>query len=148
MPSGYHDVFAAATSKNITLFASSGDEGAAQQTCDGNSWTRAVSSPAGDPLSAASAAPSCAPRVIAWAKVERSSDEPGANGPAACGSLCFRRQRAPSVQADRYVEMSRAADLDSHRTRARAYAAALALLERAHGAVDDHHDGAEASGSC
>jgi subtilase family serine protease len=48
--SGYHDVFAAATKKNITLFASSADEGAALQTCDGNSWVKAVSSPASDPL--------------------------------------------------------------------------------------------------
>jgi subtilase family serine protease len=48
--SGYHDVFAAATKKNITLFASSADEGAALQTCDGNSWVKAVSFPASDPL--------------------------------------------------------------------------------------------------
>jgi subtilase family serine protease len=47
---GYHDVFAAATQKNITLFASSADQGASLQTCDGNSWVRAVSSPASDPL--------------------------------------------------------------------------------------------------
>jgi subtilase family serine protease len=46
----YHDVFAAATQKNITLFASSGDDGAAQTTCDGNSWVKAASSPASDPL--------------------------------------------------------------------------------------------------
>lgn len=46
----YHDVFAAATAKHITLFASSADEGAALQTCDGNSWVKAVSAPASDPL--------------------------------------------------------------------------------------------------
>ena len=46
----YHDIFAAATQKNITLFASSGDEGAALPTCDGNSWVKAASSPASDPL--------------------------------------------------------------------------------------------------
>jgi len=46
----YHDVFAAATEKGITLFASSGDEGAALPTCDGDSWEKAVSSPASDPL--------------------------------------------------------------------------------------------------
>jgi subtilase family serine protease len=45
-----HQVFADATSKNITIFASSGDEGAAQPTCDGQSWAKAVSSPAVDPL--------------------------------------------------------------------------------------------------
>ncbi|HSS69686.1 MAG TPA: S53 family peptidase [Casimicrobiaceae bacterium] len=48
--SAYHDVFAAATQKGITLFASSGDQGAAQPTCDGNSWALAASSPASDPL--------------------------------------------------------------------------------------------------
>lgn len=46
----YHNLFAAATRKNITLFASAGDQGAAQMTCDGNSWVKAVSSPANDPL--------------------------------------------------------------------------------------------------
>jgi hypothetical protein len=45
-----HDVFADATMKNMTLFASSGDQGAAQPTCDGNSWVKAASSPASDPL--------------------------------------------------------------------------------------------------
>jgi subtilase family serine protease len=45
-----HQVFADATKKNITLFASSGDEGAAQPTCDGTSWGKAASSPASDPL--------------------------------------------------------------------------------------------------
>jgi len=45
-----HRVFADATRKNITLFASSGDEGAAQPTCDGSSYSKAASSPASDPL--------------------------------------------------------------------------------------------------
>ena len=45
-----HQVFADATMKGITLFASTGDEGAAQTTCDGSSWVKAVSSPASDPL--------------------------------------------------------------------------------------------------
>lgn len=45
-----HQVFAAATVKHITLFASSGDEGAAQLSCDGSSYVRAASSPASDPL--------------------------------------------------------------------------------------------------
>jgi subtilase family serine protease len=45
-----HKVFAEATMKGITLFASTGDEGAAQTTCDGNSWVKAASSPASDPL--------------------------------------------------------------------------------------------------
>ena len=45
-----HQVFADATAKNMTIFASSGDQGAAQPTCDGNSWAKAVSTPAVDPL--------------------------------------------------------------------------------------------------
>lgn len=45
-----HQVFEEATDKHITLLASSGDQGAAQQTCDGTSWVKAVSSPASDPL--------------------------------------------------------------------------------------------------
>jgi subtilase family serine protease len=48
--SKYHDAFAAATLKHITLFASSADEGAAQLTCNGRSWVKAVSHPASDPL--------------------------------------------------------------------------------------------------
>jgi subtilase family serine protease len=46
----YHDVFASATMKGITLFASSGDQGAAQPSCDGKTWIKAASSPASDPL--------------------------------------------------------------------------------------------------
>jgi subtilase family serine protease len=45
-----HAAFAQATLKGITLFASSGDQGAAQPTCDGNSWVQAASTPASDPL--------------------------------------------------------------------------------------------------
>jgi subtilase family serine protease len=45
-----HQVFADATTKNITIFASSGDDGAAQRSCDGSSLVKAVSSPAVDPL--------------------------------------------------------------------------------------------------
>jgi subtilase family serine protease len=47
---GEHQVFADATNRGMTIFASSGDEGAAQLTCDGNSWVKAASSPASDPL--------------------------------------------------------------------------------------------------
>ena len=46
----WHDTFAAATRKSITLFASAGDQGAAQKTCDGASWTQVASHPATDPL--------------------------------------------------------------------------------------------------
>ena len=45
-----HQVFIEATLKNITLLASSGDDGAAQPTCDGNSFMKAASTPASDPL--------------------------------------------------------------------------------------------------
>ncbi|HTX92554.1 MAG TPA: S53 family peptidase [Anaerolineales bacterium] len=45
-----HKLFVKATLLHITLLASSGDQGAAQQTCDGSSWVQAASSPASDPL--------------------------------------------------------------------------------------------------
>ena len=48
--SAQHAAFASATQKGITLFASSADQGAALNTCDGHSWVKAVSSPASDPL--------------------------------------------------------------------------------------------------
>ncbi len=47
---GEHKVFAEAAAKGMTVFASSGDEGAAQLTCDAASWTQVASSPASDPL--------------------------------------------------------------------------------------------------
>jgi subtilase family serine protease len=45
-----HQVFADATMQNITIFASAGDEGAGQGTCDGSSLVKAASTPASDPL--------------------------------------------------------------------------------------------------
>lgn len=42
--------FQEATRKGITLFASSGDSGVVQPTCDGTSFFRSVSTPASDPL--------------------------------------------------------------------------------------------------
>jgi subtilase family serine protease len=48
--SAYHAAFVEATQKGITLFASSGDQGAAQPTCDFSSWIKSSSYPAGDPL--------------------------------------------------------------------------------------------------
>ncbi len=45
-----HQVFADATSQRMTVFASSGDDGASQLTCDGSSSVKAASSPASDPL--------------------------------------------------------------------------------------------------
>jgi subtilase family serine protease len=45
-----HVLFAQAEAEGMTVFASSGDEGAAQYTCDGSSYIKAVSVPAADPL--------------------------------------------------------------------------------------------------
>jgi subtilase family serine protease len=45
-----HKVFEDATRKGITLIASSGDQGSAQPTCDGSTYSLAASSPASDPL--------------------------------------------------------------------------------------------------
>jgi subtilase family serine protease len=45
-----HRMFAKATLKGITLLASSGDQGAAQPSCDGSTFIKAASSPATDPL--------------------------------------------------------------------------------------------------
>ena len=46
----WHAAFVKATKKGMTLFASAGDQGAAQPSCDGNSWILSTSSPASDPL--------------------------------------------------------------------------------------------------
>lgn len=45
-----HQVFQKAASKGISVVASAGDFGSAQFTCDGSSFTTAVSFPASDPL--------------------------------------------------------------------------------------------------
>ncbi|MGZ3587318.1 MAG: S53 family peptidase [Candidatus Limnocylindrales bacterium] len=45
-----HQVFQKATQKGITLFASSGDDGAAQLNCDFTDYIKSASSPANDPL--------------------------------------------------------------------------------------------------
>jgi subtilase family serine protease len=44
-----HQVFQQAVRKHITVFASAGDQGAAQPTCDGTSFFKAASTPASDP---------------------------------------------------------------------------------------------------
>jgi len=44
-----HALFAAASSRGVTLVAGSGDQGAAQYTCYGSSYIKAVSTPASDP---------------------------------------------------------------------------------------------------
>jgi subtilase family serine protease len=50
LTSQWHQAFVNATRKGITLFASSGDQGAFQPSCDGTSWIKSASSPASDPL--------------------------------------------------------------------------------------------------
>jgi subtilase family serine protease len=50
LTSAWHQTFVNATRKGITLFASSGDQGASQPSCDGNSWVKSSSAPASDPL--------------------------------------------------------------------------------------------------
>jgi subtilase family serine protease len=45
-----HEVFQVAAKKNITVFASAGDSGSAQPTCDGTSDFLSASTPASDPL--------------------------------------------------------------------------------------------------
>ena len=60
--------------RGITLLASSGDQGAAQPSCDGSSWIQSTSSPASDPLvtgvggTELDAADYCLPR---WAAIRR-----------------------------------------------------------------------------
>jgi subtilase family serine protease len=44
-----HEVFNTARDKGITLFASSGDQGAGQPTCDGSALIKSASTPASDP---------------------------------------------------------------------------------------------------
>jgi subtilase family serine protease len=45
-----HQLFEEARDKGISVFASSGDEGAAQPTCDGSTFFLSASTPASDPL--------------------------------------------------------------------------------------------------
>jgi subtilase family serine protease len=50
LTAAWHEAFVNATMKGITLFASSGDQGAAIPSCDGSTWLKMTSSPASDPL--------------------------------------------------------------------------------------------------
>jgi subtilase family serine protease len=50
LTAAWHQAFVNATRAGITLFASSGDQGAAQPSCDGSSWIKSTSAPASDPL--------------------------------------------------------------------------------------------------
>ncbi len=44
-----HTIFDKLTAEGITIFASAGDDGAAQPSCDGNSLMKVASTPASDP---------------------------------------------------------------------------------------------------
>ena len=44
-----HTIFDKLTAENMTIFASAGDDGAAQPSCDGNSLMKVASTPASDP---------------------------------------------------------------------------------------------------
>ena len=44
-----HKLFQKMSERGITLFASTGDNGAAQLSCDGSEYIKAISSPASDP---------------------------------------------------------------------------------------------------
>ena len=50
LTAAWHQAFVNATRKGITLFASTGDQGAAVPNCDGTTWTKGTQSPASDPL--------------------------------------------------------------------------------------------------
>lgn len=50
LTAAWHQAFVNATRKGITIFASTGDQGAAMGSCDGTSWQKSTSSPASDPL--------------------------------------------------------------------------------------------------
>jgi subtilase family serine protease len=50
LTAAWHQAFVNATKKGITLFASSGDQGAALPSCDNTTWLKVTSSPASDPL--------------------------------------------------------------------------------------------------
>jgi subtilase family serine protease len=45
-----HRTFADMESHGTTVLASSGDQGAAQHSCDGTSWVKSARTPASDPL--------------------------------------------------------------------------------------------------
>lgn len=44
-----HEIFAKMNRNGTTVFASAGDEGAAEPSCDGSTWVKAASTPASDP---------------------------------------------------------------------------------------------------
>jgi subtilase family serine protease len=96
-----HAVFEAAKSKNITLFASSGDQGSALPACDGSpSFFLSASTPATDPAVTAVGGTNLIADGISGAyKSETTWNETAIFGPAASGgghSILFKR---PSYQA-------------------------------------------------
>ena len=104
-----HAIFEAAEAKNITLFASSGDQGSAQPACDGSdSFFLSASTPATDPdVTAVGGTNLFADGVSGAYQSETTWNETAIFGPAASGgghSVLFRRPdfQAPVVK-DAYV---------------------------------------------
>jgi len=96
-----HAVFETAKAKNITLFASSGDQGSAQPACDGSpSFFLSASTPATDPnVTAVGGTNLIADGVSGAYKSETTWNETAIFGPAATGgglSILFKR---PDYQA-------------------------------------------------
>ena len=87
------------TAKGITFTASSGDQGSAQPTCDGNDFSLAASTPANDPLEPAVGGTSLTrrPHDRRLPVGDRLEREPAASGAAGGGgfSTIFRK---PSYQ--------------------------------------------------
>jgi subtilase family serine protease len=107
-----HAIFEAAKAKNITLFASSGDQGSAQPACDGSdSFFLSASTPATDPdVTAVGGTNLFANGVSGAYQSETTWNETAIFGPAAGGggrSVLFRRPdfQAPVVKDDHVREV-------------------------------------------
>jgi subtilase family serine protease len=107
-----HAIFEAAKAKNITLFASSGDQGSAQPACDGSdSFFLSASTPATDPdVTAVGGTNLFADGVSGAYQSETTWNETAIFGPAASGgghSVLFRRPdyQAPVVKDDQVREV-------------------------------------------
>src|SRR5262249_9124115 len=107
-----HAIFEAAKAKNITLFASSGDQGSAQPACDGSdSFFLSASTPATDPnVTAVGGTNLLATGVSGPYQSETTWSETALFGPAAGGgghSVLFKRPdfQAPVVKDDQVREV-------------------------------------------
>jgi subtilase family serine protease len=102
-----HAIFEAAETKNITLFAASGDQGSAQPACDGSdSFFLSASTPASDPdVASVGGTNLFADGVSGAYQSETTWNETALFGPAASGggrSILFKRPayQAPVVSTD------------------------------------------------